>query len=208
MADILEIPKLDDANLMELTVCGQLDTKSPSVKEKLKRIRKGIVARIGTKKSDRYLQVFGGGGPSNSHLHVDVLIRSPEWAAKRTLSPLVDAQAAVMRFSGIPVDATIEGEFFADTTDLPKRGIIRSAMGTAKHGGLTVRQTAQSLAFSDSPLQKLQWEEIASGIVAIGIVARIFTQINPEYLLDGEDFVIRAFNALIIGGRSNVTNRH
>jgi len=209
MPETLEIPELGDENLIELTVRGRLRNTASKPKGKLKKLEDGILARVGGKKSVRYIDVFGSTTGDN-HLHVDVMVRPPAWARDKRLRPLGEVQSAIMDFAGLPIDVRIIGEFIVEVSELPERGVIRSAMSGARHAGLTTRQTAQTLTINDVAIKELKWFQptAAEELVVISLAAQKLAHIESGYLLECENFIVQNFNTLVFGGKSNAADHH
>ena len=117
MTESLEIPNLD-YSLYELIVCGHLKGRTVGLKRRLNELKGDNVARIGGKKSYRYLDVYGNG--STSHLHVEVLFRTLDWAASKTLQPLPELKRKVMEFANTPIESTVTGRFFVHSPNCPR----------------------------------------------------------------------------------------
>jgi len=203
MADTLEIPLLQDVNLMEVAVCGHLRTNKTSVRRSLNALKGDNVARVGGRKSNRYLEVFGSG--KTNHLHVEVIFRSQKWTSGRTLRPLDEIANKIIQFTGIPIDASITGKFYIPLSELPEDGLIRSSMDETTRAGITARKTGQTLSMSDGPVKELAWSLVQDDedLVEVEIVVSKEMVVHCAYLQECENLVVRAFHALIVGANSH-----
>lgn len=125
-------------------------------------------------------------------------------------SGLSDTRAGrkIMEFDGIAIDIMIQGEFLVELRSLPKNGLIRSVMGKAKLGGIIAKQTGQTLTIDDNPIRELSWKQLEKNLFEVTIIAQKSTRVSTYYLQECEDFVVRAFNALVLGGKPNAASRH
>src|SRR5215469_5481134 len=89
MAELVEIPGLDDVDLVELAVCGQLHVRGPKAIAKLKKLEKGLTSEVADLGDDvvLYIQLFSG-GPIKNHLHVNMLFRGSDWPGSQDLVPV------------------------------------------------------------------------------------------------------------------------
>lgn len=196
MEETIEIPDLLHPYLMELSVCAKLRTKKKALLSKLAKLRPPIVATL-SKSSGMYAQVFGG-GQVKEHLHVDVMLRPPDWKAKSELRPLASLQSALGQFIGSQADVIVSGEFLVERNELPKDHFIRAAKKRMKIGGTSAERTGESFVLSTKPYRALRWSDFGDGYVLVALEFRFMTEIERDYLLKSKVILLNAFHSLVL----------
>lgn len=200
------IPRLDHPYMVEFSACGTVRTRDKATINRLARLEKNrLVARLdGGTRPAMFVQVFSGGMVKN-HLHVNVIVRPSNWIDESELTSLEKVQATLSRFTGKLANVSVEGKFFVSVSELSPDGLVRSAMAERKASGLAVKQTAQTLKFSDSGgLDELEWSLTSDGeYVVIGIAVDASVEIDSSYLSLCESLVTDAFDVLVPIERGN-----
>lgn len=157
---LVEMPILDDSRTWMISACGELQTSDPAVIKKIKRFgdkRKFAVVSNGN--NTEYLEVYAGGKTGDTkHIHVNVysskIIGTKPTKVNSTVKEIADF---LEEFFGEPISVTISGKFMVSTSELPERGMIRSAMTPAESGDMKITQTEATFSIVGNPVSQIHW---------------------------------------------------
>jgi hypothetical protein len=201
----IKLPNLSAAGALRLIVCARVKRPGKIVQESLKQ-RRSLIFTYSVSGRNFFGRLITGGFPG--HFHVECA--SPESFAEASKpkpnSTVQEFQAIADPVVGCDAGAQARCFFEVPISDLSKTGVIRTLSAETTAAGVSVKLTAGTLAFSGSPIDRVEWKIQADDSIRIGLESVSSVKITENYLDDLLNETRSLFDVIILGKetKSNV----
>lgn len=194
---MLRIPNLDNVKCEAMIYCAHLETSD-------KRISKWLDSQklLVAKSTKSHVLLFTNNGHFHMEVHSDAYLDKSSEPPPSPPDKLADIKKAFKRVSKATAEISITAQFELHSSNFPD--FIKSTLVSTKAGGVELRTSGGRIDVTGAPIHRISWYS-RKGQEAITVdVARRFTgAISDSGLVDALDICAKAFNAIILGKKSD-----